>query len=63
MDMPLFDTNKFFNKSNNTFIGLNNNSILDKISNSNNLNNLNNFNNGIKLFNQPKINININNPD
>ena len=57
MDLPLFDANKYFNKSNNNFFGLNNNSFLDKISNQNN------FNNGIKLFNQSKINFNINNPD
>ena len=58
--MPLFGTNNSFNKTSNSFIGLNNNSILDAISNPNN------FRNEIKLFNQvsqPKINFNIISPE
>ena len=56
MNIPLFNSSKFFDKSTNNFMGLNNNSILDKITNQNN------FNNQIKLFNQiqPKIDLNIN---
>lgn len=58
--MTLFGTNTTLNKANNVFIGLNNNTFPNPLTNSNN------FGNDIKLFNQvsqPKINLNIINPE
>ena len=57
-DMPLFNPNKFFDKTSN-FLGLNTNSIINNISNPNI------FTKDIKLFNQaqPIINLNLNNQE
>ena len=58
-DMPLFNPNKFFDKTPNNFFGLDTNSIINNISNSNI------FAKDIKLFNQaqPKINLSLNNQE
>ena len=56
-NIPLFNSNKFFDKSANNFLGLNTNSILKNISTPNI------FTKEMQLFNQaqPKINLDINN--
>ena len=57
--MSLFNPNKFFDKTPNNFFGLDTNSIINNISNSNI------FAKDIKLFNQaqPKINLSLNNQE